>query len=215
MSKSEKIVRAIVSKVIDDLSVDSFKTEVPKNASIFTDLGALRLHENYQADVAVRRVLTSVPVGKPNRHEFVRVHPGEDFRLDTFVLDSKEDHEVYIITREARVFLVDEMVPVTLYLSVNRQGFPRIWSVKLPGADGRQNAWHESAARAARRAMTQWTRIAANMQLGAYEVHEAVGQLSDPQWPTESFGELLDIAFKGRIIDSADHPVVQRLRGEV
>ena len=61
--------------------------------------------------------------------------------------------------------------------------------------------------------MQQWTRITANMAIGAYEVFEAVGQLPEPVWPDKSFGEILEIAFRGRIIDSADHPVVQRLLG--
>ena len=33
--------------------------------------------------------------------------------------------------------------------------------------------------------------------------------------PEESLGELLKIAFKSRYIDSFDHPVLKRLRGEV
>jgi hypothetical protein len=32
-------------------------------------------------------------------------------------------------------------------------------------------------------------------------------------WPEKSLSELLKLAFRDRIIDSAEHPVVKRLRG--
>jgi hypothetical protein len=52
------------------------------------------------------------------------------------------------------------------------------------------------------------------MSLGAYDVFEATGQLGEPEWPTVPFRELLRVAFKDRLIDRADHPVLRRLRGE-
>jgi hypothetical protein len=57
--------------------------------------------------------------------------------------------------------------------------------------------------------------VAANMSLGAYDVFEAMGELPEPEWPDISFNELITIAFKGRIIDSPDHPVLKRLKGLV
>jgi hypothetical protein len=32
-------------------------------------------------------------------------------------------------------------------------------------------------------------------------------------WPETPFNEVLETAFKGRVIDSEDHPIVRRLRG--
>ncbi len=54
------------------------------------------------------------------------------------------------------------------------------------------------------------------MSLGAYRIFEATGELPEPEWPVENMRDLLEIAFKGgRLIDSIDHPVLKRLRGEV
>ena len=61
--------------------------------------------------------------------------------------------------------------------------------------------------------MTKWVRIKANMSLGAYEIFSAESVMQDPTWPELPFNELLRIAFRDRIISSADHPVVKRLRG--
>jgi hypothetical protein len=75
--------------------------------------------------------------------------------------------------------------------------------------------WHRSAFEAARRAEDSWIRVAANMNLGAYEIFEAAGDLGEPNWPEERFTKLLEVAFRHNIVDSLDHPVVRRLRGEV
>jgi hypothetical protein len=53
------------------------------------------------------------------------------------------------------------------------------------------------------------------MSLGGYEVFRASGQLAAPEWPELPFRQLLSIAFKGRFIDTLDHPVLRKLRGEV
>ena len=53
------------------------------------------------------------------------------------------------------------------------------------------------------------------MGLGAYEIFEAMGKLPEPNWPDEGFNELLEIAFKNRIINSPDHIVIQQLAGVV
>ena len=37
--------------------------------------------------------------------------------------------------------------------------------------------------------------------------------IPDPDWPELSFAEIFRIAFKDRLINSLDHPVVKRLRG--
>jgi hypothetical protein len=52
------------------------------------------------------------------------------------------------------------------------------------------------------------------MPLGAYRIWEASGDLPEPEWPEQSLRDLLAIAFKGRYIDTLDHAVPKRLRGE-
>ena len=38
-------------------------------------------------------------------------------------------------------------------------------------------------------------------------------KLNDPKWPTESFPQLLKLAFGNRIIGSIDHPAVKSILG--
>lgn len=178
----------------------------------FANVAALRLSPD-ATTVAVRKVLTRVPVRKPSNQEFFRVHPGEDFRLDTGVIELRDDREVYMILPELRDALADEIRVVRLYTCISRGGAVFLWSVPLPSPDGRRCSWHDSAHDAAALAQHQWTRIKADMGAGLYETSVAVAEIPEPEWPDLAFADLLRLAFKDSLIDSADHPVVQRLRG--
>ena len=180
------------------------------------DPAALRLDQSFADTVGVKKHLMTVPVRKPNRQDFVRVHPDPEYRLTpAAIIEVKEDREVYLVTPNMAQDLPGEFAAATLFTAINRQGVLHLWPVKLPGPDGKHNEWHRSAAEAAELAMKRWLRLTANMSLGAYEVFEATGDLPEPEWPDLPFPEILKIAFRDRIVDRADHPLVQRLRGQV
>jgi hypothetical protein len=193
---------------------DAIETNSTPNP--FGDLSALRLDQSYADTVGVKKLLTTVPVRKPNRQDFVRVHPDPGYRLTpAAIIEVKEDREVYLVMPSMAQALTGEFATVTLLTTVNRQGTLHLWPVKLPDPQGRQNEWHRSAAEGAERAMNKWVRVTASMSLGAYEIFEAGGDLPDPVWPDFSFQEILKIAFRERLVDRPDHPLVQRLQGIV
>lgn len=165
--------------------------------------------------MGVKKLLTTVPVRKPGKQDFVRVNPDPAFRLNAAIIELKEEREVYLLTPQMAAGLPGEFSPATLYTAMNRQGVIHLWPVKLPGPDGRQMAWHRSAAEAAERAMERWVRVQANMSLGAYQIFEACGDLPEPVWPDYTFGEILTIGFRDRLVDRPDHPLLQRLQGIV
>ncbi len=175
----------------------------------------LRLSQDFASQVGVKRVITTVPVRKPDRQWFVRVHPDEAWRLETPVLELKEERETYVVDPSLWSELPGELVPKVLFTAVNRQGVVFLWPVRLPGEDGRGNAWNSSALEAATLATQGWVRVAANMSLGAYEVFQATAELPEPEWPEKDFQSLVDIAFRDRYIRELDHPALRRLRGEL
>jgi hypothetical protein len=181
----------------------------------FADLSQIRLDQSFADACGVKKLLTVVPVRKPLAQDFVRVHPDPAYRGNFPIIDLKSEREIYVVTRQMASALVGECVPVILYTAINRQGVVFIWPVRLPGHDGKTNVWHLSAHEAAERAMKGWLRVKANMSLGAYEMFAAEGSLADPEWPNLPFNELLRIAFKDRLVDRIDHPVVKRFRGLV
>jgi hypothetical protein len=180
------------------------------------DPASLRLDQSYADTVGVKKLLTTVPVRKPNRQDFVRVHPDKLYRLTpAAIIEVKDDRETYLVAPNIAPAVVGEFSTVTLFTTINRQGTLHLWPVKLPLPDGRHNEWHRSGAEAAERAMEKWVRVTASMSLGAYEIFEASGDLPEPVWPEFSFQEILKIAFRERIVDRPDHPLVQRLQGIV
>ena len=179
------------------------------------DLERLKLSQNFAANVGVKKALTMVPVRKPNRQEFVRVRPEEEYQYSTGVLELKEERETYLVDPDLWTELPGEIVPKILLTTINKQGVLTIWPIPLPGEDGRSNNWHQSAMEAAQLAQSQWVRVAANMSLGGYETFIATGDLPEPEWPDKSMQEIMDIAFKDRYINAIDHPVIRRLRGAV
>jgi hypothetical protein len=181
------------------------------------DPAALRLSQDFAAGMGVKKALLTVPVRKPEKSWFVRVHPADGYALQTAVVELKEDRETYLVAPALWPALAAESTfsPRALFTAINRQGVLFIWPVRLPGADGKVDAWSQSALEAAQKARKGWLRVAANMALGAYEVWDATGELGEPEWPDKPFRGLLAIAFKGRFIDSLDHPVLRKLRGEV
>lgn len=180
------------------------------------DPASLRLSQDFAASVGVKRALLTVPVRKPAKEWFVQVHPEESYRVQTAVLELKEDRETYLVAPALWPELATEPTfgPRALFTAQNRQGVLFVWPVRLPGPDGKIDDWNRSALEAATMAVGRWVRVAANMALGAYNVDEALGEIPPPKWPETSFRDLLAVAFKGRLIDSLDHPVLRKLRGE-
>jgi hypothetical protein len=181
------------------------------------DPAALRLSQDFSAAAGVKKMLLSIPVRKPHNSWFVRVHPDSTYHLRTAVVELKEDRETYLVAPALWSGLAAEATfsPRALFTAVNRQGVLFLWAMRLPGPDGRLDEWSRTALDAAELAMKGWVRVVANIPLGAYDVFEATGQLPEPEWPVEPLRELLAIAFRDKLIDSPDHPVLRRLRGEV
>jgi hypothetical protein len=175
----------------------------------------LRLSQDFSSQLGGKKTLMSLPVRKPDRQWFIRVHPSAEWRLDTAVLHVKEDRETYLVAPALWPELVGELVPTALLTAVSRQGVVFLWHIRLPGADGRLDEWNRSALEAAQMAIKGWVRVSANQALNAYDVFQPTLALPDPEWPDGDFPAFLKLAFRDRFIDTLDHAVVRRLRGEL
>ena len=179
------------------------------------DIQSLRLPQNYAETIGVKKVLTNVPVGKPSNTRFFQTHPDAQMEFPTLIYQDKKSNDTFLVYPELANVLERLARPVVLHVAVDRQGNPSFIPVFLPDEGGSRNPWHESMAQAVILSKGQWVRINANRDNGAYDVKVAVGDLPPPQWPDEPIIELLKIAFRGKIIDSADHQIVQGLDGRV
>ena len=170
-------------------------------------------------DLDLEKVLTTVPVRRPGRTEFFRVHPNPDYVVDSYVLEynSGLDRETYWVAPGLRAQLVAELRPVRLFTCMTKRGTVFLWPARLPLADSSNSgrAWHQSALQAAEEAKTLWVNLIGNKDLGAYEYVKARGDLGEPQWPDKSYRELIELAFTDRVIDTTEHPVIRDLNGEM
>jgi len=174
----------------------------------------LRLSQSYGASAGVKKLTTTIPVRKPGKQDYVRVHPDPTYRIETAVLEIKEEQETFLVAQELWDELPGELTPKVLFTTINRQQVTSLWPIRLPGDDGRIDTWNGSAMEAATFAQKQWVRICSNKSLGAYDVFQATGEIPEPEWPDLNLGQILEIAFKGRYIKEFDHPALKRLRGE-
>ena len=193
--------------------------DVLKNSSQIDDPfdpARLRLSQDFVAQAGVKKVLNTIPVRKPSKEWFIQTHPDAAYRLQTYVIELKEDSETYLVDPPLWNELASESTfsPRALFTAINRQGVLFLWPIRLPGADGRLDEWSRSAMQAAQHAEAKWVRVQANMSLGAYEIYEAAGQWAAPDWPALPLQQLLKIAFKDKYIDTLVHPILMRLRGE-
>ncbi len=174
----------------------------------------LRISQSATEGPTVRKILASVQVRKPSRQEYFRVHPDPEMRIDTLLLELRDDKQTYLVSPDIAPAIPGEAVAKTLYTTVTRQGGVLLWPVRLPDEQGRLDEWNQVAHEAALRAETNWIRLAANMGAGTYDVYEALDQIAEPEWPDLPFHRLLEMGFKDRYVDSLDHRVVRRLMGD-
>jgi len=179
------------------------------------DINALRLPASYGATLGVKRVLNNVPVGKPKKAQFFRVHPSPDMTFNTMLLEQKDTRESYLVMPDASSQISELVKPVQLFLGIDRQGNLFLVPIPLPAEDGNRNPWHESLAQAVELAKSKWLRIAANLSGGAYDVFEAQADLPEPEWPEYGMDKYIEVAFRGKIIKDMEHPVIQSLLGKV
>ncbi len=178
------------------------------------DLDLLRLDQNFDTIIGAQQVLTVVRVRKPNNQEWFRIHPSEEWRLQTTVLRLKEDREDYLVHPNVRKAVWDEIQPVMLFSAINRQGEVFIWPVRLPRGDGRTDPFMESDMVVAKEAERKWARRQWLPENKAHKILVAQNLLEEPVWPEITFQELIKKAFKDRYICDPDHPVLKLLRGD-
>lgn len=177
------------------------------------DYSRFVLPQDFTEAIPVKKALTTVRVRKPHRHEWVQVHSGGEWTATVGLFSDKNDGEQYLVEPNMLSELRDEIRRAALYATISRQGAVFLWPVVLPGADGKWNDWHRSAAEAVKLARSKWVRVVSNRAAGGYDVELPQAELPDPEWPEADFGQLIGLAFRDRIIDSEQHPVLLNLRG--
>jgi hypothetical protein len=202
----------------DNNNNDKPVPDAPKK-DIFVDVEAL---SKTASEIAPsEKVLTSLPVRKPRRDEFIRCHP--EFRVVVNVYQDKQNNVSYLVGPDA----LGELEAVAggvrrcqVTLTANYSGAMFAWEVPVP-SDSRANRWTSTSFQGCEEASKSWIRVSADMGAGEYVLHRrVVNDAKVPTWPAEiqHVSDLLRLSYGtgggGDVIESADHEVLKRLRGE-
>src|SRR6516225_7818699 len=126
---------------------------------------ALRLDQSFAAALGLEKHIHNIPVDKPPAESWFRVCDVEDYVFDTYLLHIKNgaDRGVYQVGADLLPLLSGERLlkPTRLVLCIDRQGELRLWPLRLPGPDGREDDWMSSALAIAEQAKHQWVRLVA------------------------------------------------------
>ena len=176
------------------------------------DLGAIRV-PNPNVEIGMAEVLTTIRVTKPNRQIHFQVQPNPEFIIDTRLLMYEPERVWYFVAPELWAELASELSVVRLVTCIDCFGEVFLWPIKLPTSEY-VNSWTQSALDAVDQASGKWVRLISEKSQQKYRVQVALSKSDEPNWPEESFSELINRAFTDLMITEKNHPVLKSLRGQ-
>jgi hypothetical protein len=182
------------------------------------DLERVRARADQSIDLGVTTEYTVIPIRNPKPDEFFRCMPDEDYTIDAHILSLKAENEWYMIDPETlpQIQLESQLRVRTVYVCVTMNSTPFVSCIPQHDDMGKINSWHESGHITMEKAKQCWVRRQADKANGGYIITKAMNaKLPDPKWPTMTLSEIIDRAFNKFYIDDINHPVLQRLRGEM
>jgi hypothetical protein len=184
---------------------------------IFDNLENIRSSQDAIKRASAKKKILAVSVKTPGNQEWIRVHP--EYKLPIWIFQHRDEKEktTYYVTPDVAAQLegttIKGLSHAAVVLAINKMGSVFLWPLKSPTGSARIDAWYESAIDAAKLAELNWVRVVADMTAGSYYALEATASWAEPEWPVETFNQLLRLAFKRSMIDSMDHPVITELSG--
>jgi hypothetical protein len=155
---------------------------------------------------------SNIPIRKPGKKLFFRVNPDPSFHLyDVAVID---DDEAGIHFIEPGIELPQDVIPLVSYVHifacVTQHDKSFLWYLSSTETD-----WLKSALRVAKQAQSEWVRMVADRETSGYITYSAppILQAKQPRFPKMTAQELFAKATEGRLIDSADDVLIQKLLG--
>ena len=184
------------------------------------DWKALASDMSYVDDDTEIEEINSIPVRKPMREKFFRVHPDKEYSIALQILEIKGDSDLkgeYVVPppkdenldqffRENRAMIKKKMI----VLCEDIDGKHFLWPVAPLSSD---NNWHKTARKASNEAKSKWTRSIPNLSKGCNDIILAKNITKKPNWPKENFDQILNASFEGKTLDCMEHDVVQCLKG--
>jgi hypothetical protein len=166
---------------------------------------------------------TSLPVhNMAAAKDFVRVHPDEanywsdELCFVNVPVEGQKHNTLHLIDEDLALQFLEsgEILRFRLALATKPGDVFFLCEVPTQNVD---NSWNVSNLEGCEKAKTLWTKLTSRKGEGVedYKITFARDPESfgEPNWPSQSLGELIGRAFVGRIIETADHPALLRKIG--
>ena len=160
----------------------------------------------------VRKQQTVIPVRKPSRQQFVHAHPSPDYRAEGMpTIKDESTGDIYLLAADLDLpaDIENKIDLLNLATAITADGSLFVWFYK-----DSTNSWSQSARIAISEASRRWVRVIPDMSSNGYLLEAPMVSAPDPKWPPMTFVQILEAAFGARYIDSIQHPIVKKLRGE-
>ena len=121
-----------------------------------------------------------------------------------------EGRDPYIVAPEIAKEKGDEdtIRPVLIVRYVTMAGDEGLWALKLDRPDGKSNHWNTSALNIMELAASgKWVRIVSMKKYYRYQQSKKTLGEVPPKFTDQTFDELVNIAFKDRVITTLDHEI--------
>jgi hypothetical protein len=191
-------------KVVSELpKTETSQQEIAHDATaIFDDLDKLRVES--AITVERHKLLTSCKCSKPPDNCYFRSSPDPTLQLEATLIRHKQERDLYFfVTPNMRTHpnVKRAMRPYTLVLVTTWPigefylwPLPKLRMKPIKSDLSQHSAYEES--------LQRWTIMTWDFEKRDFAVEPAEKMDHKPMWPTESFSDLLKLAFAGCIIDN-------------
>lgn len=165
--------------------------------------------------VAVKKTLIVQVRKRIDKNTWFQVCPNPEMHIEGFVMDPGDVGDgLFWVSPHVLEEIDDSSIRLySLHLCITRHGNALFWwAIGLPGDNGRDMEC-DRVRREYATVHGTWMRLewddASRMHLQSL----VQAAWPNPDWPNETPDTLIRIAFRGRVIDTPDHPIVQQMKG--
>jgi hypothetical protein len=149
---------------------------------------------------------------RPPRGIFFTVRPetGKPWKNRNFYfLLQMEGRDPYLVTPKIAEQKKEEdtIRPVLIVRYVTMAGEEGLWALKLNPPDGKSNNWNTSALNILELAESGWVRIVSTKKHYRHQLSKKTLKEVPPKFTDRTFKDLIDIAFKDRVVKTLDHEI--------
>jgi hypothetical protein len=186
---------------------------------VLDDIASLVVSTEETALLGTKEILTNIAVRKPKKIEWFRTHPTAHYGpCVIFEVKVQMNTENYLVIPAVWNVFKDDLLKshtkkVVLRVSITRGGLLFLNPIVAQDPLSKANDFNDTCREASILATTHWMRQEADMAQGKYRMWVAEGDYGEPVWPEFDLHDLIRKAFKGRVVASASHELLEQLRG--